>query len=49
MARKRKHPRRTPEEEAEFERHTQMIRERLAWREAKQREMDASREREQQK
>ena len=35
----------TPEEEAERERHRQMLRERLAWREAKQREIDA-RERE---
>ena len=39
----------TPEDEARFERTTQMVQKRIAERLAKQHELDAAREREQQK
>jgi hypothetical protein len=44
---KRKHRKITPEDEARHRRVLQMARERIAWREAKERELEAAREREQ--
>jgi hypothetical protein len=46
MGKKRKLPKMTPEEHAERDLHQQWLRERIAERLAKQRELDAVRERE---
>ena len=43
MAKKRKRPKITPEEEARFEETQRMVRERIAYHEAKAREADARR------
>jgi hypothetical protein len=45
MAKKRKIPKRTPEEQARYDERTRLFRERIAWREAKEREMEAARAR----
>ena len=41
---KRKHQKTTPEEEARQDEVQRLARERIAWREAKQREMDAAKQ-----
>jgi hypothetical protein len=46
MGKKRKLPKMTPEEHAERDLHQQWMRERIAYRLAKEREMEAARERE---
>jgi hypothetical protein len=47
MAKKKKHLKMTPEEHAERDETHRLLRERIAWREAKEREMEAARAREQ--
>ena len=47
MGKKRKIPRTTPEEEARSDETQRLARERIAWREAKEREMEAAQAREQ--
>ena len=47
MAKKRKFPKMTPEEHAQRDLHQQMVRERIAYHEAKAREQEAARAREQ--
>ena len=39
MGKKRKIPKRTPEEQARYDETTRLLHERIAWREAKEREM----------
>jgi len=46
MGKKRKIPKTTPEEEARYDETQRLARERIAWREAKEREMEAARARE---
>jgi hypothetical protein len=47
MGKKRKYPKMTPEEHAQRDETQRLARERIAWREAKQREMEEARAREQ--
>ena len=47
MGKKRKTPRTTAEEEARYDETLRLARERIAWREAKEREMETARAREQ--
>ncbi len=47
MAKKKKHLKMTPEERAQRDETQRLVRERIAWRDAKEREMEAARAREQ--
>ncbi len=47
MGKKRKIPKTTPEQEARYDETLRLLRERIAWREAKEREMEAARATEQ--